>query len=81
MIIVTHTTFNPLEFEDMHKCYDYIVGRAQGLKKSLRLVEEDMEHLTIRCPISGEYIDVLGTPYELEWVNQMLKLMKWYRPN
>ena len=80
MVIMTDT-YNPIEFDDKRECLNYIIQRAKGLKKSLRLVEEDMEHLTIRCPISGDYIDVLGSPYDLEWVNQMLKLLKWYRPD
>ena len=59
----------------------YVTSRAQGLKKSLRLVEKDSEHLTIRCPLSGDYLEIVGEKDDLEWLDNELRKQGWYRPN
>ena len=59
----------------------YIEERCQGLKKSLRFVEMDNEHLTVRCPLSGDYLDIIGTEEELAWLHTQLTIRKWYRLN
>ena len=46
----------PYEYANRYETFKYVKSRAQGLKKSLRLVEKDSEHLTIRCPLSGDYL-------------------------
>lgn len=51
------------------------------LKKSLRLVEKDSEHLTIRCPLSGDYLEIVGEKDDLEWLDNELRKQGWYRPN
>ncbi len=72
-------TFIPYEYDNKRDVLNYIVSRCHGLQKSLRLIEKDSEHLTIRCPLSGDYLDVLGTVEELEWLDKELRIQNWYR--
>lgn len=74
-------TYVPYEFDNKYDCLKHIESRCHGLKKSLRFVEKDNEHLTVRCPLSGDYLDVVGTAEELEWLNVELRTRKWYRTN
>ena len=78
MTIITDA-YEPQDYLDRYHALKYVVSRAQGLKKSLRLVEKDSEHLTIRCPLSGDYLDILGTEEDLVWLDEQLTRQKWYR--
>lgn len=78
MIIFTDT-YIPYEFKTRQDCYAYIVERCHGIKRSLRLVEKDIEHLTVRCPISGDYLEVVGSVEELIWLDNELRRHNWYR--
>ena len=74
-------TFLPYEYKNKEQCYRYVVSRCHNIKKSLRLVEKDNEHLTVRCPLAGDYMDIVGTITELEWLDNELSRNKWYRPS
>lgn len=67
------------EYNNKYDCLNDIESLCHGIKKSLRLVEKDKEHLTLRCPLSGDYIDVVGIEEELEWLDNQLNVRKWYR--
>ncbi len=71
----------PYEYANRYETFKYVKSRAQGLKKSLRLVEKDSEHLTIRCPLSGDYLEIVGEKDDLEWLDNELRKQGWYRPN
>lgn len=72
-------TYIPYEFDDKRACFKHIEARCQGLTKALRKVEKDSEHLRIRCPLSGDYLDIIGTEEDLEWLDNMLTVHKLYR--
>ena len=72
-------TYIPYDFEDKQKCLKHVEQRCQGIKKALRRIEKDNEHLRIRCPLSGDYLDILGTEEELEWLDNMLRSLNLYR--
>lgn len=78
---IINDTYIPYEYDDKQECLKHIESRCHGLKKSLRFIEKDNEHLTVRCPLSGDYLDILGTPTELEWLHSELKRRNWYRIN
>lgn len=78
MTILTDT-FIPYEYDNKRDVLNFVISRCQGLQKSLRLVEKDNEHLLVRCPLSGDYLGILGTPQELEWVDTELRKRNWYR--
>ena len=71
----------PYEYANRYETLKYVTSRAQGLKKSLRLVEKDSEHLTIRCPLSGDYLEIVGEKDDLEWLDNELRKQGWYSPN
>lgn len=70
----------PYEYVNRYETLKYVVSRAQNLKKSLRLIEKDSEHLTIRCPLSGDYLEIVGEKDDLEWLDNELRKRNWYRP-
>lgn len=73
--------YTPYNYVNRYETFNYVKSRAQGLKKSLRLVEKDSEHLTIRCPLSGDYLEIVGEKDDLEWLDKELRKQNWYRPN
>lgn len=72
-------TFIPYEFENRIDCLRHIEARCHYIKKSLRFIEKDNEHLTVRCPLSGDYLDITGTPADLKWLDNELRRKEWYR--
>lgn len=69
----------PYEYVSRFEVFRYVKSKAQGLKKSIRLVEKDNEHLTVRCPLSGDYLDIVGTTEDLEWLYNELVKGAWFR--
>ena len=78
MTIVTDT-YIPYEYDNKTDCLKHIVSRCHNLKNSLRFIEMDNEHLTVRCPLSGDYLDILGNSDELNWLHAELTKRNWYR--
>lgn len=72
-------TYIPYEYPNKLECLKHVESRCHGLKKSLRFIEKDNEHLTVRCPLSGDYLEITGTPEELNWLNNELRKRNWYR--
>lgn len=79
MTIFTDSTFLPIECNTKLECLRYVEQRCANIKHSLRFVEIDTEHLTVRCPVSGDYLDIVGTPEELNWLHVELVKRRWYR--
>lgn len=79
MIIIRNDTYIPYEFANINNALKHIVSRCHNIKRSLRLVEMNKEHLLVRCPLSGDYLDISGEPDELFWINRQLHLQDWYR--
>lgn len=78
MYIFVDTTV-PYEFVHKEDCFRHVTLRCHGIKKSLTFVEKDKEHLCVRCPLSGDYLEIFGKSTEIEWLNDMLHKYKWYR--
>ena len=75
---IFNDTFIPYEF-DKHDTLKYIEERCHGIKKSLKFIEIDNEHLLVRCPLSGDYLDITGDAVELQWLRHELLRKRWYR--
>ena len=73
-------TFLPYEYVSKYDALWHIESRCQGIHKSLRRIEKDSEHLTVRCPLSGDYLEITGTEAELNWLDKELQKRDWYRP-
>ena len=78
MIIFTEDYIS-YEYNSRYDCLRYIESRCKNIKKSLRFVEMDNEHLRVRCPLSGDYLEITGTVEELNWLHAELTKRKWYR--
>ena len=78
MYIFIDTTV-PYEFAHKEDCFRHVTLRCHGIKKSLTFVEKDKEHVCVRCPLSGDYLEIFGKSTEIEWLNDMLHKYKWYR--
>lgn len=78
MVIFTDS-FIPYEFENKRKCYEYIVERSHGIKKSLKFIEMDAEHLKVRCPVSGDYLEIIGSEEDLNWLHSELTKKEIYK--
>ena len=80
MTVITDT-YIPYEFNNKYECLKHVESRCHGLKKSLRFVEMDNEHLELRCPIIGDYIDVFGTPTEIRKLYKMIEENELFSEN
>lgn len=80
MTIFTNT-FIPYEYDSVWDTLEYIESRCHGLKKSLRFVEMDSEHLQVRCPLSGDYLNIYGKTNDINWLHAELTKREWYRIN
>ena len=78
MTIFTET-FIPYDYPSKYDCLKHIESRCHGIKKSLRFIEMDNEHLTVSCPLSGDYLEITGTVEELDWLHAELSKRGWYR--
>ena len=78
MTIFTES-YVPYEYDNKYECLRYVESRCHGVKKSLKFVEMDNEHLTVRCPLSGDYLEIVGTEVELNWLHAELTIRGWYR--
>lgn len=72
-------TFIPYEYTNKHDVLRHLESRCHGIKKSLRLIKMDSEHLEVRCPLSGDYLEIVGSEAEINWLHEELTKRKWYR--
>lgn len=79
IMIQIHTdTFIPYELSVI-ETYNYIIQRCLSVKGSLKFLEMTNEHLYVRCPFAGDYLELVGPMEELMWVHERLVRNKWYR--
>ncbi len=72
-------TFIPYVYLDKREVLQHVESRCHGLKKSLRFIKMDSEHLEVRCPLSGDYLEITGNRDELTWLHNELQKRQWYR--
>ena len=79
MYTIITNTFIPYTFDDTESCVNYIKGMSFNITYSIRLVEKTPERLIIRCPVSGEYLDIHGSEPAIELLDDELTLQNLYR--
>ena len=72
-------TYIPYDYATKYECLKYIESRCMGIKNSLRCIEKTSEQLTVRCPLAGDYLSILGEPSEIKCVDNHLRIRGWYR--
>ena len=76
---VFNDTFRPIEFRDKISTFNYIIERSMDIRRSIRFIEKEPDHLTLRLPGSGEYIEITGSETELIWLDNELRRRDYYR--
>lgn len=79
MFTIYTDTYIPYEFNDVEEVIQYVIEMSHGLKSAIRLIEKNTEHLVIRCPVSGEYLDILSSQANLNELDKLLISRNLYR--
>lgn len=69
----------PYEFDNRRDALEYVRDRCQQIKKSLRFIKIESEQLVVRCPLSGDYLVIVGDETNIQWLHNELKRGRWYR--
>ncbi len=76
---VFNDTFRPIELKNQMSTFNYIVERSMNIRRSIRFIEKEPDHLTIRLPGCGEYLEITGTESEVNWLDEQLRRYDYYR--
>lgn len=76
---IESNTSIPYEFGDIWNALRHVESRCHGIKKSLRKIEKTSGHLVVRCPLAGDYLDIYGDEDEIDWLDNKLEMLHWYR--
>lgn len=58
---------------------NYVIERCYNTKHSLSFINKTTEHLEVRCPVAGDYLELVGTESEINWIHQKFKQLELYR--
>lgn len=79
-LLVIGDTFLPYNFLNWRECCNFLIDKCYGMTRAMTLITKDKEHLEMRCPLTGEYLTVLGAPEDLERIHRTFILQNLYRP-
>lgn len=65
--------FIPYEFTSVTDAINFIKQLCFGITHGITLMEKDTEHLSIRCPVSGEYLDITSSTIILNKLHRELQ--------
>lgn len=69
----------PYEFATIDGAVSFIRQLSMGITHGLLLIEKDTEHLTVRCPVSGEYLDITSSNKNLVALDKELHKQHLYK--
>ena len=72
-------TFLPYEFATLDGAINFIRQTSMGITHGIKRIEKDTEHLTIRCPVSGEYLDITSSSKMLDLLDKELRKQHLYK--
>lgn len=78
-ILVIGDTFTPYDFLNWQEACNFLIDKCYGMKRAMRLMEKNSERLELRCPLTGEYLTVLGSTDDLERIHRTFILQNLYR--
>lgn len=78
-ILIIGDSFLPYDFRNWREAANYVIDRCCGVIRGLDLIEKNKEHLEVRCPLGGEYLDIVGSEEDLEMIHRTLILQNLYR--
>lgn len=76
MVLYDDISIRDISWQD---CVHVINMKCRGIKKSLRQIEKDTEHLKVRCPVSGEFLIIEGTLDEINALDTAIARLQLYR--
>lgn len=79
-LLVIGDTFLPYNFLNWRECCNFLIDKCYDMTRAMTLITKDKEHLEMRCPLTGEYLTVLGAPEDLERIHRTFILQNLYRP-
>lgn len=79
-LLVIGDTFTPYDFMTWRECCNFLIDKCYGMTRAMTLVKKDKEHLEMRCPLTGEYLTILGSIEDLECIHRTFILQNLYRP-
>lgn len=69
----------PYEFATVDGTVDFIRQLSMGITHGIVRIEKDTEHLSIRCPVSGEYLDITSSEKMLNELDKELLKQHLYK--
>ena len=78
-ILIIGDTYTPYDFNNWREACNYLYDKCYGITRAMTLIKKDKEHLEMRCPLTGEYLTVLGSPEDLEHIHRTFILQNLYR--
>lgn len=78
-LLVIGDTYQPYDFLDWRTCCNFLIDKCYNMKRAMTLIRKDKEHLEMRCPLTGEYLTVLGSEENLENIHRTFILQNLYR--
>ena len=78
-LLIIGDDFSPYDFRDWQECCNFLIDKCYGMKRAMKLIKKDSEHLEMRCPLTGEYLVVLGNAEDLEHIHRTFILQNLYR--
>lgn len=78
-LVVIGDDFSPYDFHNWRECCNFLIDKCYGCKRAMTLIQKDNEHLELRCPLTGEYLTVLGSAEDLENIHRTFILQNLYR--
>ena len=70
--------FLPYEFTSIRDTMTFIKQTSMGITHGITKIEKDTEHLSIRCPVSGEYLDITASTSTLNLLDRELERQHMY---
>lgn len=77
-MIIDYNSYIPFECTKQ-EALKHLEERTFGITNSIRLIEKKKGYLCVRCPFSGDYLEIYGTVDEVYWLNKQLRLLNLYR--
>ena len=71
--------FLPYEFATVEGAINFIKQLSMGMTHGISKIEKNTEHLTIRCPVSGEYLDITSSEKTLNELDRELFKQHLYK--
>ena len=69
----------PYEFATIDGAVNFIRQISMGITHGILRIEKDTEHLTVRCPVSGEYLDITSSTKNLDALDRDLYKQHLYK--